>query len=348
MKSLSRWVFLPTLGLAAAPAALQAWGPVGHEIVNQVALASLPADFPAWIHAPANADRIVFLADEPDRWRDSTDNPMLNATSPDHEFNLEEIAAAGMDLATLPPDRYDFVVQFAAARAAHAANFEPIDPKYNAAHTQSLPGFLPWAVREDYAKLQTIFSYLKVYEPYGTPEEAENARANAIYVMGVMGHYVGDGSQPLHATIYYHGWTGPNPNGYIGSVAGWHAWIDSGFINKAHLTAAEVLPRVQPAEPLSVAARPDGRDPIFAAILDYVLATNQQVEPLYRLERDGPLRMNGPPTPEGRAFIDAQLLRGGEMLGALWITAWRHAGPDNYLQSFLVRRNAAARPAAAP
>jgi hypothetical protein len=336
-----RCIILPVLLFAAAPAALHAWGVEGHEIVNQVALASLPGDFPAWVRTPANSDRVIFLANEPDRWRDSKDKMMLHATAPDHEFNLEEIADAGMDLATLSPYRYEFEVEFAAARAAHEANFRPIDPKYNADHTGDLPGFLPWAIAEHYGRLQAAFSYLKVYEKYGTAQEVENARANVVYLMGVMGHFVGDGSQPLHVTKYYYGCTGPNPHGYV-NRGGWHAWIDSGFIDRAGITPAELLPRVEAAVPVSVAPQPDGRDPVFVAVLDYLAATNRQVEPLYQLEKDGPLRMGGPPTAEGRAFIDDQLLRGGEMLGSLWLTAWRHAGPDFYLQSQLVRRNAAA------
>ena len=32
--------------------------------------------------------------------------------------------------------------------------------------------------------------------------------------MGVMGHYVGDGSQPLHTTVHFNGWVGDNPKGY--------------------------------------------------------------------------------------------------------------------------------------
>ena len=53
------------------------------------------------------------------------------------------------------------------------------------------------------------------FEQYGgTPEEIANAQADFIYVMGVMGHYVGDGSQPLHTTMYFNGWVGDNPNGY--------------------------------------------------------------------------------------------------------------------------------------
>ena len=35
---------------------------------------------------------------------------------------------------------------------------------------------------------------------------------------GWLGHYVADGSQPLHVTIQYNGWTGPNPHGYTAST----------------------------------------------------------------------------------------------------------------------------------
>jgi len=46
-----------------------AWDYEGHRLVNQLALASLPADFPGFVRAPATAERIAFLAGEPDRWR---------------------------------------------------------------------------------------------------------------------------------------------------------------------------------------------------------------------------------------------------------------------------------------
>jgi hypothetical protein len=341
MKLLAHYALWPALGLAGTPAALHAWGDEGHQIVNAVALASLPADFPAWARTPENSERIVFLSSEPDRWRNGSDKTMRHATKPDHEFNLEEVPEVGIDLATLTPFRYEFVVQFMAARAAHASEFKPINPQADVDHVFALPGFLPWAIDEYYGKLQVAFSYLKVYEKFGTASEAANARANIVEMMGVMGHYVGDGSQPLHVTKSFNGWTGPNPNGFT-VRAGIHGWIDSGFILRAGIKLEELLPRVRPAEPVDTAPRPDGRDPVWAAILDYLIESNRRVEPLYQLEKDGPLRMYGPSTATGRAFIDDQLLRGGQMLGALWLTAWRQAGPDPFLQSTLVKRAAAA------
>jgi hypothetical protein len=77
------------------------------------------------------------------------------------------------------------------------------------------------------------------------------------------------------------------------------------------------------------------------ARLEYLLESQRRVEPLYKLEKAGPLRINGAPNPEGRAFIDTQLIRGGEMLGAVWLTAWRQAAPDTYLRSDMIKRAAA-------
>jgi hypothetical protein len=93
---------------------------------------------------------------------------------------------------------------------------------------------------------------------------------------------------------------------------------------------------------LDLAPRPDGQDPVLADVLDYLFAQNRQVEPLYQLEKEGKFRADGSPgSLDGRAFIDAQLLQGGRMLGSVWLTAWRQAGPDMYLRAQLAKRKAA-------
>ena len=62
------------------------------------------------------------------------------------------------------------------------------------------------------------------------------------------------------------------------------------------------------------------------------------VEPLYRMEKAGKFRTDTGDAPEGRAFIEGQLLKGADMLGSLWLSAYRHAGPDVYLRTELARR----------
>jgi hypothetical protein len=330
---------LACIAFASTPALLCAWDYPGHRIVNELALQSLPADFPGFVHEPENAERIAFLAGEPDRWRNSPDLALQHDNGLNHYIDLEELADAGLDPATISPFRYEFAAQFAAGRAAHPDRFPPIIAAKDLDRSREWPGFLPWAITENYAKLKSAFSYLKEFERAGTPDEVANAKANVVYVMGVLGHFVGDGSQPLHTTIHFNGWAGPNPNGYTTRTS-LHAWIDGGFIAKAGITFAEVAPGLAGATPLDLAPRADGRNPVFADVLDYLLAQNLQVEPLYQLEGNGKFLADGSPgSLDGRTFIDAQLLRGGQMLGSIWLTAWRQAGPDMYLRSQLAKRS---------
>lgn len=334
------------VALAVSPVLLRAWDYTGHRMVNQVALASLPEEFPGFVQEAAAAERIRFLAGEPDRWRNVSDLIMKQSGGSwsDHFIDLEQLPAAGIDPAAVTSFRYDFIVAFAAGRAANAHKFPPIDPAKNADHTREWPGFAPWAIAEYYARLKSAFSYLKAFEENGTPEEIANAQANAIYVMGVMGHYVGDLAQPLHTTDHHNGWVGDNPHGYTQSKT-FHSWIDGGFIAHVGIRPEHVVPRTAPAKLISVEPRNDGREPVFVAIMDYLLAQHALVEPLYRMEKDGKFNADAADHSAGRAFIEDQLLKGGHMLGSLWLTAWRNAGPDVYLRTQLLKRQAATQPA---
>jgi hypothetical protein len=332
-------VRIACLVLGMAPLASLGWYEPGHRIINQLAIHSLPAGFPSWVREPAVEERIVFLSQEPDRWRRTREQLLQHENAPDHGIDFDSIEWAGIDLSTITPFRYEFVAEFLKGRAAHAGRFPAIDPAKDPQHSLGLPGFLPWAIAEYYAKLQTQFSYLKTYERYGTPEEIADARANVVYVMGVMGHFVGDGSQPLHTSVHNRGWVGPNPANYATNDI--HAWIDGGFIAKAGITVRELAPGVVPARPLDLAPRADGRDPVFVDVVDYLLATRSTVEPMYRLLKENKLVDGGPGSSEGRAFIDGRLLAAGEMLGSLWLTAWQQAAPDAVLQSTLIQRQAA-------
>jgi hypothetical protein len=338
---------LPRLCFAAllAIAPLRAWDYEGHRIVNTLALASLPKDFPQFVHAVAHAERVAFLAGEPDRWRNVPDLPLKQSGGSwtDHFLDIEYLPEAGIDPRTVTSFRYDFIVQFAAGRAKHAHNFAPIDPAKNLDHTREWPGFAPWAIAEYFGRLRSGFSYLKVYEELGTADEIMNAQANILTVMGTMGHYVGDCAQPLHTTKHFNGWAGDNPKGYS-KWPGLHSWVDGGIIAKAVIRAPSLLPRVTEPKPISLAARDDGRDPMFVAVMDYILAQHTHVEPLYQLEKESKLGhgAQGVVAPETKDFIEARLLDGARMLSAIWLTAQRAAVPDTYLRAQLIKRQTAA------
>ena len=88
------------LGLIASlqllPHSALGWDYTYHRVVNQLALASLPTNFPAFVHTPAAEERILFLSGEPDRWRNVQDVSFSHCSAPDHYLDLEELAVYGL------------------------------------------------------------------------------------------------------------------------------------------------------------------------------------------------------------------------------------------------------------
>ncbi len=316
----------------------QAWDYEGHRVVNQLALASLPTNFPAFVREPAAAERVAFLAGEMDRWRNTPDLPLKHYSFPDHYIDVEELANYGLKPEMLPVFRYDFVADLALYRKAHADKFPEPEAESNADHTRGLVGLLPWGIAESVGKLKSGFSYLKAFEEAGTPEEIANAQANIIYVMGLMGHLVGDAAQPLHTTIHHHGWVGDNPHNYTTS-RGFHSWIDGGYLNKtggANLKALQA--KLRPAQLVSINGRPAKPEEMFQVGMLFLVEQNKQVEPLYQLDKEGKLTGEGEKGLEGKAFLEGQLLKAGQLLGDFWYSAWQQAPPDSFLKAQLARR----------
>lgn len=330
------WIFL-------SPAA-SGWDYEGHCAVNQLALASLPTNFPTFALTPAARERIAFLAGEADRWRNVPEElSFAHASNPDHYFDWDLLADFGLTPQRLPLFRYDFVAQLALARAACPARFARLDQLKDKTHTGELLGLLPWAIVENQGKLKSGFAYLKTYQAYGgTADEIANAQANIVYVMGVMGHYVGDAAQPLHVTRYHHGWTTTNnPNGFTTNYS-FHAWIDGGFFHRTGGIHAENLAgKIRSAK---ILGDPLKSSDLFKQILEYLAGTHQLVEPLYQLEKEQKLSPENPLAGEGRAFLDEQIIRAGQMLGDLWFSAWQQTAEDNYLREQLQQRQPPAKP----
>ena len=339
--------------LLGAPPNTRAWDYEGHRLINQLALESLPTNFPAFVTTAAARERIQFLAGEPDRWRNSSEPSLKHANGPDHYFDLDLLPACGLEISRLSPFRSEFTAQLAAARTAHAKDLPAIDPAKDLDRTRELIGYLPWTIVEYQGRLKSAFSYLKEYEAAGTPEEIANAQANVIYVMGVMGHFVGDGSQPLHTTRHHHGWVGENPQHYS-TNSSIHGWIDGGYLAQFGFDEPALRRQLRPARPLARAtqsraqAQPQSQPQpqsasgeTFSAVLEYLSSQFKQVEPLYRLEKAGQLSGRREKSADGHCFITRQLLQGAQMLGDLWLTAWQQAPPDLYLRSALAKRRAA-------
>ena len=156
--------------------------------------------------------------------------------------------------------------------------------------------------------------------------------------MGVMGHFVGDCAQPLHTTVHHNGWVGDNPKGYT-AKPGIHAWIDEGVIAKAGIGCANLAKDIEPASALDLPAVPEGQDAFFNAVMAYLMKQHAHVEAVYALEKAGELGMGATDvSPAAQALIEGQLRAGGQMLAAIWVTAWQTAPVDTYLQAQLAKR----------
>jgi hypothetical protein len=98
-------------------------------------------------------------------------------------------------------------------------------------------------------------------------------------------------------------------------------------------------PRVRPAKLLPGVAADAHPGDVFSNAMEFIVAQNKSVEPLYQLNQDKSLSDHGEPGSKGRAFITGQLLAGGQLLGDLWYSAWKAAPVDTYLKRELAKRN---------
>lgn len=321
----------------------------GHRLACQLALDALPEGFPAFVREPAARERAAYLAGEPDRWRNTDELALRHASYPDHYFDFEDLEPMGARPGELTPFRYLFAAQVMAAREAHPERFPPIDANRNSDRTREWPGFLPWTITEQYARLESAFATLRAFiDGQGTAGEIAHARASVVENMGLMAHFVADGSQPLHTTRHYNGWTGANPDGFTTNRS-FHAWIDGGFFEKVGLPSREALqPRMRPARALWNRSSGSG-SPVFARVVAYLEEQHREVRPLYQLEKDRKLTADPAQAAEGREYLGARLVAGAQFLADLWLTAHEQAPQDVFLRSVLARRQLSTHsPAAAP
>jgi len=140
--------------------------------------------------------------------------------------------------------------------------------------------------------------------------EREQIEQNIIYYAGVLGHYVADGSQPLHATIHFNGWsTSSNPDLFTREPL--HGRFESDYV-KSQIKPEDFAGLVRPPQKL--------QDP-FAEIVKYLIETYNHVPELYRMEKTTRWDANNR-NPEAKKFVTQRLAAGSQMLVNLWYTAW--------------------------
>jgi len=285
-----KWLAVSMIMLAAGSAvmpSLQGWGDDGHRYVNLVAVENLPGDMPAFFRN-ARA-RLVFLGPEPDRWRDNREvyRALREVNDSNHFIDID----SPEDFRALPDDRYQYTV-WLRARGKEANEV----------------GFLPYASLEWFEQVEVMFRLWRDPRYAGEREQIEQ---NIVFYAGVLGHYIADGSNPLHTTIHYNGWsTSLNPDRFTREPL--HSRFESEYI-QARIKPEDFRGMVKKAERLA--------DP-FSEITQYLLDTYAQVPELYRLEKKA--RWDRENTdPGSKAFVARRLAAAAQMLANLWYSAWQ-------------------------
>jgi hypothetical protein len=267
-------------------------------MINRLAASNLPPDVPAFLRSEAAIDEIDYLGPEPDRWRSKAEAELAAAQAPEHFIDLELADALG----PLPHKRLDFEAKvFAAGQRPEAI------------------GLQPWETEEVWERLKAAMRQYRSMPP-GSPD-TKSVEAAIVFYAGWLGHYVGDGSQPLHTTVQYNGWTGANPNGYTTSHQVHHQF--EGTFVAANIHAPEVQAKMAPVKAI------DGD--MFDAYVGYLRHTGTYVEKLYQIEKTG--GFVGAGTSESRDFTTDRLAAGASMLRDMIYTAWIDSAqpvPDPY------------------
>ena len=261
------------------------WGREGHEYINKNAAlkAAGLVDFPSFVQSHRSIQIITYNGPEPDRWKRSADYSRRNGHGLAHYINL--------DLAQDRPPARD-----------HIAGIQ----MYQEKGVDGLAvGLLPYYIVETYERLRLSFAEYRDSVKRGS--DTAPVETNILYYAGVLGHYVGDGSQPLHTTAHHHGWVGENPNGHA-IDKGIHQRFESDFVR--NIKAEDFF------ELLTSPSRLCGP---FEETINYLKKTHSFMERVYEFDTTGAL---SDPTVESLQFGKERLAAASQMLVNLWYTAW--------------------------
>jgi hypothetical protein len=297
--------FAAALTLLALPHEAFAWGSTGHRMIGVAAARSLPVDVPAFLRQPGFAADLGELSREADRSKDAG-KVHDHDRNPAHFVDVEDDGRilGGPALSALPPTRAEY------EKALRAAGTD-----------QWQAGYLPYAIVDATQQLAKDFAYWRVLSAAERNprwrahrawyvQDRRRREALMLHTLGDLGHFVGDGSQPLHVSAHYNGWGDyPNPKGYTSEKV--HGPFEEGFVSanvRLGMIAGRMRPLRIPTEPLET------------HVAAYLGATFREVEPFYALEK---ARGFQPGDPRGTSFAAERLAASASELRDLIALAWR-------------------------
>ncbi len=223
--------------------------------------------------------------------------PELNAAqAPEHFIDLEIAEMPG----PLPHRRFDYIASLYAAGLNHPDMARDLRPER--------AGLLPYEAVEVFERLQAALRSYR--ESLAQNKDTAPAEQAAIFYAGWLGHYVGDGSQPLHVTVNYNGWTQKdNPHNYANDHK-IHARFETVFVDR-NIERANIEPLITQVRIL---------DHPFDDFVAYLHQTQSYMDKVYALDQQN--GFNGAGTEESRKFTAERIAAGASMLRDMIDTAW--------------------------
>ncbi|MGB3927492.1 MAG: nuclease [Sphingobium sp.] len=285
--------------LSIAPTAAHAWGGTAHAVIDRAAIDAIPEDGPIFLRR--HADYIVASAALPDTWRGDSEPFSKVEEDPNHGWFREQFQF----LKPIPRSRWAFVI---AVYKQHEA-IKDSDPAAAARTNVRWTGTLPYAAMEAYERIIVCMRAVRIAGAKG--EDTRFAEQQCAFDAARLGHYIGDGSQPLHDSVNSDGWLGPNPQQYTRDRS-IHGRFESKFVDGMKLTATDIAPRI------GAPARRSGD--MFDAILAFLDDAGHRMETVYRLEkRNG---FQDFTDKDVRALIYERTAAGAAMLRDMLCRAW--------------------------
>jgi hypothetical protein len=291
-----------TLSLSVSPAF--AWGGAAHRMIGTLAIETLPSNLPGFLRTKRVAADAGEWAREPDRWR-GAGRVHDDMRDPGHFIDVMDNGRtfAGMRLAHLPPTRADYAAML-------VRRGDSID------HA----GYLPYNIIDGYQQLTKDFAIWRADKAalkhdrnprhhVWLVNDLRRREEQTIMDLGIWGHYVGDGSQPLHVSVHYNGWGHwRNPHHFTNRRI--HVPFEGPFV-AANVSVSAVRAAMTPLHRCGCA--------ITQETARYLDASRRQVVPLYRDYKHGGLQ------PGNTAMIGLatrQVAAGASELRDLTVAAW--------------------------
>ncbi len=182
-------------------------------------------------------------------------------------------------------------------------------------------GYLPYSIVADWQQLVKDFTYWRVDDAGARMThdaghrvwlraDRDRREQQILIDIGLLSHFVGDGSMPLHVSVHYNGWGQfPNPNNYTQERV--HVPWEGVYVQRV-VTPAAVAADMRPFQ--------DCACPIEQRVGAYLMDDNRAVIPFYELQKAGAFQ---PGAAKGVEFTTARVAAGATELRDEILLAWR-------------------------